>query len=219
MSSRDYPRARGRMVLEEVVGKGITDPRVIEAMRRVPRHRFVPSAMEHDAYSAQALPIGSGQTISAPQMVGLMTEALDLVGEEKILEIGTGSGYQAAVLAQLTHRVITIERIPELARRAQTLFSELGLDGIVVKVGDGTQGYLEAAPYDRIIVTAAAPRVPQTLLSQLAEGGFLLAPVGERMEQVLMRYHKTSTGIEEESFCRCVFVPLVGREGYAEPGV
>lgn len=218
MSSRDYPRARGRMVLEEVVGKGITDARVIEAMKRVPRHRFVPAAMEHDAYSGLALPIGSGQTISAPQMVGLMTEALDLVGEENVLEIGTGSGYQAAVLAELTHRVITIERLPELARRAQTLFSELGLDGIVVKVGDGTQGYLEAAPYDRIIVTAAAPQVSQTLLSQLAEGGFLLAPVGERMEQVLMRYHKTATGIEEESFCRCVFVPLVGREGYAEPG-
>ncbi len=218
MSSRDYPRARGRMVLEEVVGKGITDARVIEAMKRVPRHRFVPTAMEHDAYSGLALPIGSGQTISAPQMVGLMTEALDLVGEENVLEIGTGSGYQAAVLAELTHRVITIERLPELARRAQSLFSELGLDGIVVKVGDGTQGYLEAAPYDRIIVTAAAPQVPQTLLSQLAEGGFLLAPVGERMEQVLMRYHKTATGIEEESFCRCVFVPLVGREGYAEPG-
>jgi protein-L-isoaspartate(D-aspartate) O-methyltransferase len=217
MARRDYPRARERMVQEEVIGKGIVNVAVIAAMMAVPRHLFLPEAMERDAYGSSALPIGSGQTISAPHIVALMTEALQLQGDEKVLEVGTGSGYQAAVLAQLTKRVITIERIPELARRVQSIFSELGLDGIVVKVGDGTQGYAETAPYDRIIVTAAAPKIPPALFSQLADGGILVAPVGDRGEQVLERHTKTGEEIQKESLCRCVFVPLVGRDGYAEP--
>jgi protein-L-isoaspartate(D-aspartate) O-methyltransferase len=218
MTQRDYPQARERMVQEEVIAKGIINLEVIQAMMAVPRHLFVPNALKHDAYSGSALPIGSGQTISAPHMVSLMTEALQLTGDEKVLEIGTGSGYQAAVLARLTRRVVTIERVPELARRTQSLFAELGLDGIVVKVGDGTQGYAEAAPYDRIIITAAAPRLPQTLVSQLTDEGILVVPVGDRMEQVLMRYTKEGDSLREEALCRCVFVPLVGREGYGEIG-
>jgi protein-L-isoaspartate(D-aspartate) O-methyltransferase len=212
---RDYPQARERMVEEEVRAKGISDPRVLDAMREVPRHLFVPEALQHDAYGPSALPIGSGQTISAPHMVGLMTEALRLTGDEKVLEVGTGSGYQAAVLARLTHRVITVERVPELARRVQLLFSEMGLEGIVVKVGDGSLGYPELAPYDRIIVTAAAPQVPPALYEQLAEGGILVAPVGDRGEQVLTRWTRGRDDVTRESLCRCVFVPLLGKGGFA----
>jgi len=217
-AARDFPKARERMVAEEVVAKGITDPRVLEAMRAVPRHRFVLEPLEHEAYGSSALPIGFGQTISAPHIVALMSEALRLTGTEKVLEIGTGSGYQAAVLARLTGRVVTVERVPELARRAQRLFAELGLDGIVVKVGDGTLGYPETGPYDRIVITAAAPGVPATLAGQLAPGGILVAPVGDRTEQILKRFTRTATGLDEEFLCRCVFVPLLGREGFAEPG-
>ena len=156
---RDFPQARDRMVESDILARGVKDPRVLEAMRAVPRHLFLPRALEGEAYSSLALPIGCGQTISAPHMVALMTEALGLTGGEKVLEIGTGSGYQAAVLARLGARVITLERVPDLARRAQQLFVELGLTGIVVKVADGSLGFKETAPYDRILVTAAAPSI------------------------------------------------------------
>jgi protein-L-isoaspartate(D-aspartate) O-methyltransferase len=215
---RDFPQARDRMVEEEVVAKGIRDPRVLQAMREVPRHRFVPEALEREAYTGNALPIGSGQTISAPHMVALMTEALCLSGSEKVLEVGTGSGYQAAVLFRITPRVITVERVPELAWRVQRLFAELNLEGIVVKVGDGTLGFAELAPYDRIVITAAAPHVPEALFDQLSPGGILVAPVGDRAEQVLKRYTKEPGGLREESLCRCVFVPLVGKDGFPPEG-
>ncbi len=211
---RDYPLARERMVEEELRAKGVTDESVLRAVRTVPRHRFVPEAMERDAYGPSALPIGEGQTISAPQMVGLMSQALQLQRGHKVLEVGTGSGYQAAVLAEMGGRVITVERAPELARRAQRVFQELGLTGIVVKVGDGSVGMKETAPYDRIVVTAAAPRVSRPLLEQLVDGGILVAPVGDRLEQTLMRYTRDPGGIREEALTRCVFVPLVGREGF-----
>ncbi len=214
-AARDYPQLRERMVQDEIVGRGIKDPRVIEAMRKVPRHLFVPPAMERDAYGGSALPIGGGQTISAPQMVAMMTEALRLSGGEKVLEVGTGSGYQAAVLAELGCRVISVERLPDLARRTQQLFGELGLSGIVIKVGDGSLGYKEAAPYDRIVVTAASPRVPEALLGQLGPGGILVIPVGDRAEQTLLRYTRSEDGFEEEALGRCVFVPLVGRQGFS----
>ena len=214
--TRDYPQARERMIQEEVIGKGIRNPLVVRAMQVVPRHRFVPEALERDAYSSSALPIGSGQTISAPHMVALMTDALELEGDEKVLEVGTGSGYQAAVLYEITSRLITIERVPELARRVEQLFAELCLQGIVVKVGDGTQGYPEAAPYDRIVITAAAPRVPPALFEQLAPGGILVAPIGSRAEQILMRYRRKNGSFEQESICRCVFVPLLGRDAFRE---
>jgi len=213
---KDYPKARERMVREEVTGKGIRDPRVVEAMGAVPRHRFVPEGMEEAAYGPSALPIGFRQTISAPHMVALMTEALRLTGKEKVLEIGTGSGYQAAVLARITGRVVTVERIPELAERAERLLRELGFPGVVVKVSDGTLGYPEAAPYDRILITAATPGVPRSILSQLAPGGTLVAPVGDRLEQTLTRITREGDRTAEEALCRCVFVPLVGREGFDE---
>ena len=211
---RDFPQARERMVQEEVIGRGIRDPRVIEAMRAVPRHRFVPEALAREAYGGSALPIGEGQTISAPQMVALMTEALRLQGGEKVLEVGTGSGYQAAILARMGCRVITMERRPELARRTQRLFQELGLSGIVIKVGDGSLGYKEEAPYDRVIVTAAAPHVPSALLEQLKEGGILVIPEGNRLEQTLMRYTREAEGVRAEALGRCVFVPLVGKDAF-----
>jgi protein-L-isoaspartate(D-aspartate) O-methyltransferase len=214
---RDLPRARERMVREEVVGKGIRDPRVIAALSEVPRHRFVAEALEADAYGPSALPIGLGQTISAPYMVALMTEALRLEGREKVLEVGTGSGYQTAILAFLTPRVVTVERIPELAERARDLLASLGLAGVVVKVGDGSLGYAEAAPYDRILVTAGAPSIPATLRAQLADGGILVAPVGGRLEQTLIRMTRSGDRFTEESLCRCVFVPLMGKEGFGEP--
>ena len=216
MTQRDLPKALERMVREEVEKKGVTDPRVLAAMRAVLRHRFVPRALSAEAYTGAALPIGSGQTISAPQIVGLMTQALSLTGEECVLEVGTGSGYQAAILAQLAHRVVTIERIPELARRAQRLFRELGLDGVVVKEGDGSEGCAAAAPFDRIIVTAAAPEVPETLLAQLVDHGILVAPIGDRTEQTLKRFTKDGDKLHEVWVCRCVFVPLLGREGFKE---
>jgi protein-L-isoaspartate(D-aspartate) O-methyltransferase len=217
--TRDYPQARERMVQEEVIAKGIRNPLVIRAMQVVPRHRFVPEALERDAYGASALPIGAGQTISAPHMVALMTDALELEGDERVLEVGTGSGYQAAVLYEITSHLVTIERVPELARRAERLFAELYLEGILVKVGDGTHGYPEAAPYDRIVITAASPRVPPVLFDQLAPGGILVAPIGTRSEQTLMRYRKKDSRLEEEAICRCVFVPLVGRDAFPEEGL
>jgi protein-L-isoaspartate(D-aspartate) O-methyltransferase len=214
---RDFPQARDRMVESEILARGVKDARVLEAMRAVPRHLFLPQALEGEAYSSLALPIGCGQTISAPHMVALMTEALELTGGEKVLEIGTGSGYQAAVLARLGARVITLERVPELARRAGQLFVELGLTGIVVKVADGSLGFKETAPYDRILVTAAAPSIAPALFDQLAPAGMLVAPVGDRSEQTLMRYTRDAAGaLREEALCRCVFVPLIGRGGFAE---
>ena len=206
------------MVESEIAARGCGgDARVLEAMRAVPRHLFLPQALEGQAYSSLALPIGCGHTISAPHMVALMTEALELAGGEKVLEIGTGSGYQAAALARLGARVITSERVPELARRAQQLFIELGLTGIVVKVADGSLGFKETAPYDRVLVTAAAPSIAPVLFEQLAPGGRLVAPVGDRAEQTLMRYTRDAEqSLREEALCRCVFVPLIGRGGFAD---
>jgi len=204
------------MIEQELQSKGVTDPRVLDAMREVPRHRFVAAPMEKDAYGPSALPIGAGQTISAPQMVGLMTQALELTGNEKVLEVGTGSGYQAAVLGRLTRRVFTVERIPDLARRAQKTLDELGYTGVVVKCADGTRGWPEMAPFDRILVTAGGPRVPQALLDQLAPDGILVIPVGPRDTQELVRCRRIEEGFVQENLGPCVFVPLIGREGHAE---
>ena len=216
VSGGDFPRAREEMVEREVRAKGVTDPRVLAAMARVPRHRFVAAPMARSAYGASALPIGSGQTISAPQMVGLMSQALMLSGNEKVLEIGTGSGYQAAVLAELTRRVFTVERVPELARAARALLSELGYESVAVTCRDGTTGWREMAPFDRIVVTAGGPEVPRALLGQLAEGGILVIPVGSREEQRLVRVVREGEAYRSEDLGGCIFVPLIGREGFAE---
>ena len=215
---KDYPVARARMVEEEVRAKGVADPRVLDAMRTVPRHGFVPRGMEHAAYGPSALPIGSGQTISAPHMVGIMTEALRVSPGDKVLEIGTGSGYQAAILGRITRRVVTVERFPDLAEQARTNLAGIGMDWVIVKVGDGTLGYPEMAPYDRIIVTAGGPHVPPALVEQLVDGGILLMPVGDRDTQVLRRYTWNGSTLEEETLGRCIFVPLVGREGFPGGG-
>jgi protein-L-isoaspartate(D-aspartate) O-methyltransferase len=206
----DDPRQseRHRMVDEQIIPGGIRDPRVIAAVRRMPRHRFVPEDYAVEAYADNALPIGHKQTISQPVLVASMTEALQLTGQEKVLEIGTGSGYQAAILAELARQVYTIELVEPLGRRAAALLAELGYRNIVTRIGDGYHGWPEEAPFDAIIVTAAPPDVPQPLLDQLAVGGRMILPVGEA-SQYLVLYHRTPSGLEFTRLEPVRFVPLV----------
>jgi len=210
-------RSLRRMVREQILSRGIRDPRVIEAMTRVPRHLFVPEVLRHKAYLDAPLPIGFGQTISQPYTVALMTEALELRGGEKILEVGTGSGYQTAILAELSQRVFSIERIPELARRARRILDLLGYGWVLIRVGDGSKGWPEEAPFDRIIVTAAAPAVPEPLKEQLRVGGIIVIPIGGRFGQTLVRGKKISEKeLKVEELFECAFVPLVGKYGFPE---
>jgi len=196
--------------------QGIRDPRVLAALRSVARHRLVPEALQHRAYRESALPIGERQTISAPRVVAAMSEALALRGGEAVLEIGTGSAYQAAILSRLAERVISIERIPSLADRARSALDALGVSNVVVFLGDGSRGWLAEAPYDAILVTAGAPAVPEPLLDQLAPGGRLVGPFGERDEQALLRITRRPDGeFERETLGRCRFVDLVGEHGWA----
>jgi protein-L-isoaspartate(D-aspartate) O-methyltransferase len=199
------------MVQEQLVARGVTDPRVLAVMRRVPRHFFVEEALRDRAYGDHPLPIGNGQTISQPFMVGKMTELLRLGGAEKVLEIGTGSGYQAAVLGELCARVCTIERIPRLARRAREMLERLGYSNVWVRVANGTLGWPDEAPFDRIVVTAGGPHVPPPLFEQLAEGGSMVIPVGEATTQVLQVIEKRSGAMHTTEYSGCVFVKLVGK--------
>lgn len=194
--------------------RGIRDERVIEAFRQIPRHRFVPRHLHTQAYGDHALPIGKGQTISQPYIVARMTELLEVGPEDSVLEVGTGSGYQTAILAKLARRVYSLERIPELARDAIERMRELGLDNVKIQVFDGTVGWSEMAPFDRILVTAGAPAVPRSLLEQLAEGGRLLIPEGDREMQRLTLYEKRGEEILREQGEHVVFVPLIGRHGW-----
>jgi protein-L-isoaspartate(D-aspartate) O-methyltransferase len=212
----DVKAQREHMVQTQLVARGIGDVRVLDAMRHVPRHLFVDSSAQPDAYEDMALPIGEGQTISQPYMVAVMTELLELKGDERVLEIGTGSGYQAAVLAELAREVYTIERIASLAEKAIERFRSLYYSNISVKTGDGTLGWPEKSPFDRIVITAASPRIPDPLRAQLADGGILLAPVGSRYSQELLKIRKTAEGIREEYLTPCVFVPLLGEHGWKE---
>ena len=196
-------------MIDQLVAQGIRDPRVLEAMERVPRHEFVPRGVEHLAYADRAVPIGSEQTISQPFIVALMTEALQLTGAEHVLEIGTGSGYQAAVLAELAHDVVSIERHGELSERAQAALSAGGYTNVKLIVGDGTQGYAAEAPYDRILVAAASSHVPPALAEQLAEGGILVIPLGDSESQVLEALHKRGGKLHSQQLSGCRFVPLV----------
>ena len=216
MNGVDYSYARRRMVEEQLISRGIKDPRVLEAMMKVPRHLFVPEALRHQAYGDHPLPIGEGQTISQPYIVALMTEALELRGEEKVLEVGTGSGYQAAVLAELASRIFSIERVPELASRARRLLDQLGYGNVLIRVGDGSCGWPEEAPFDAIMVTAAAPTPPAALLRQLAPGGRMVVPVGGKEAQDLFLIRRTEEGFEEENLGGCRFVKLIGRYGWEE---
>ncbi len=207
---------RQRMVERQLIARDIRDKRVLDAMLNVPRHIFVPDEYQHMAYSDGPLPIGSGQTISQPYIVALMTQLLRLEGSENVLEIGTGSGYQAAVLAHLARQVHTIEQHASLAENAANTLQALGLNNVQVHVGDGSLGVPEHAPYQAILVTAAAPTVPHTLLSQLDENGYLVLPVGGRLGQYLERWERRGAEYHNEALVPVAFVPLRGKFGWTE---
>ena len=206
--------ARERMVETQLVSRGISDPKVLYAMRKVPRHLFVEEALQNQAYGDFPLPIGEQQTISQPYIVAFMTEALELIGTGRVLEIGTGCGYQAAILAELAPEVYSIERFHTLASRARRVLESLRYFNVKIKVGDGTLGWPEEAPFDAIIVTAAAPGIPRPLLDQLAMGGRLIIPVGDRHTQTLDVVHKTPQGLQHDYRGGCRFVKLVGSYGW-----
>jgi len=206
-------RAR-RELLAELRALGIRDERVLSAMERVPRHLFVPPELVPYAYEDRPLPIGAGQTISQPYIVALSTQALELSPQDRVLEIGTGSGYQAAVLAELAGEVYTVERLPELSQAARERLERLGYRNLYFRVGDGTKGWPDEAPFDAILVTAAAPKVPQSLVEQLAEGGRLVIPIGGRESQDLWLMRRRTRRLEKVYLCPCTFVPLIGEEGW-----
>lgn len=210
---RQFGGARRRLI-EELQAKGIRDLAVLKAFDEVPRHLFVPTGVRHRAYEDTALPIGHGQTISQPYVHAKYLEVLGLTGRETVLEIGTGSGFQTALLAKLADRVFSIERIPELAEMARDALRSLGIEKVVQRVGDGTLGWPEYAPYDAILVGAASPDVPQPLVDQLAMYGQLLVPVGDREEQVLMRVQRTPDGPVRTPLDAMRFVPLIGEHGF-----
>jgi len=212
----NYEKERGRMVEEQLLLRGVKDDRVVSAMRKVPRHEFLPEAIRGMAYQDSALPLGEAQTMSQPYMVALMSELLGLKGTERVLEIGTGSGYQTAVLAELCEKVYTVERIKPLAERARANLDRLGFRSVASKVYDGTYGWKEMAPFDAIMVTAGAPDVPAPLVDQLGEGGRMVIPVGERYGQFLLKVVKTSSGPVTERYIPCTFVPLIGSHGWKE---
>ncbi len=209
-------RLREWMVDTQIVERGIRDKRVIEVMKKIPRHIFVPENIMDDAYDDRALPIGYGQTISQPYIVALMTELLELKGDEKVLEIGTGSGYQAAVLAELAKEVHTVERVEPLAKEAMKKFEKLNIKNIKVYVRDGTEGIPEEAPFDRIIITAATPDLPEPLIKQLKEGGIIVAPVGERYSQHMLKAIKKGEELERHYLIPVAFVPLIGKYGWKQ---
>lgn len=212
----EYDEARARMVETQLVARGISDKRVLKAMREVPRHLFVPESRRSQAYYDRPLSIGHGQTISQPYIVAYMTASLELAGTENVLEIGTGSGYQAAVLSQVARRVTTIECIEELADSARITLADLGYDTVQVVVGDGSLGLPEEAPFDAIMFTAAAPEVPMPLREQLVDGGRLVGPVGSRYDQVLVRLRRRRNDWEREALGPVIFVPLIGKHGWQD---
>ena len=218
MEADPYRREREEMVEFQIRARGVRDERVLAAMEKIPRHLFVPENWERAAYEDRPLPIGEGQTISQPYIVAVMTEQLEIRSHERVLEIGTGSGYQAAILAELAGEVVSVERLPEIADRARENFARAGVTGVRVVVGDGTQGYPPEAPYDAIIVTAASPTVPEPLIEQLAEGGRLIAPVGPRECQDLVKLVKREGRVETIPLGGVCFVPLIGQFGWRGEG-
>jgi len=205
------------MVDEQLRARGIHDPHVLRIMEVIPRHLFVDETLTARAYSDHALPIGEEQTISQPYMVALMTQALDLTGDEKVLEIGTGSGYQTAILAELAGTVFTIERIPSVAAKAKERLDTMGYTNIIFRCADGSLGWKEMAPYDRILIAAGAPQIPAFLEEQLKTNGNAVVPVGESESQSLVKVTRASEGLIERVLCSYTFVPLIGREGWS-PG-
>ena len=218
LSELDYQKLREYMVNTQIKARGIHDTKVLAAMLKVPRHEFVPLDMRPYAYEDRPLPIGEGQTISQPYMVALMTQCLDLTGPENVLEIGTGSGYQAAILAELAARVYTIERFSSLLKRAQEVLDRLGYTNYEACSGDGTLGWEEKAPFNGIMVTAGAPDVPPSLLEQLADKGRLVIPIGPERYQTLYKIVKKGKKARREFVTYCSFVPLVGKEGWKQWG-
>lgn len=206
---------RENMVAEQLAARGIGSTRVLAALRKVPRHVFVPEDLRGQAYEDHPLRIACGQTISQPYMVAAMTELLELTSESRVLEIGTGSGYQTAILAELAREVVSIERHRALADEARGRLEQMGYPNIAVLCGDGSLGYPESAPYDAILVTAASPAVPEALKQQLALGGRLICPVGNRDLQTLMKVVRTAQGFTAEEHTQCIFVPLVGIQGWS----
>lgn len=215
MSERQYARQRARLVTA-LQQHGINHPAVLAAFEEVPRHRFVPEAVRRRAYEDTALPIGYGQTISQPSIHALYLQTLQLTPSDKVLEVGTGSGFQTALLARLADRVYSMERVAELTARARLILDELGATNVALMTGDGTVGWSRYAPYDAILVGAGAPTAPPALLDQLAPDGKLLIPLGDRNGQNLTLFRRIGEGYETEEIIGCIFVPLVGRFGWAE---
>jgi len=214
--NHDYRLARENMVKNQIISRGVADPGVLEAMGKIQRHLFVEEALVGEAYNDHPLPVGYKQTISQPYIVALMTEALELTGKEKTLEIGTGSGYQTAILAELSKTVYTIERIEPLLEKSKMLLESLGYTNIFFRAFDGTLGWHEFAPYDAIIVTAGAPKIPHPLKDQMAEGGRLILPIVNRHGQDLIKVKRIKNGIKEENLGGCRFVDLIGTHGWKE---
>ena len=214
--SHDFALARQRMVKNQLVPRGIRDERVLEVMGKIPRHLFIEEALAGEAYNDHPVPIGEKQTISQPYIVALMTEALELKGDENTLEIGTGSGYQTAILAELSSRVYTIERIKSLLVNARKLLAELGYSNILFKAFDGTLGWKEYAPFDAIMVTAGAPSLPGPVMDQLADNGRMIIPVGDRYTQELIKVIKKGESLEQENLGGCRFVNLIGVHGWPD---
>ncbi|HEX9258007.1 MAG TPA: protein-L-isoaspartate(D-aspartate) O-methyltransferase [Acidimicrobiales bacterium] len=211
---RDLDRARAAMVRSQLVGRDITDPRVLAAFEAVPRHRFVLPGDERAAYTDSPLPIGEGQTISQPYMVAFMVQSLKLQPSDRVLEVGTGSGYAATICAHLAAAVLTVERLPGLAAAARRLLAELDVANVTVVEGDGSVGWPQQAPYDAILVSAGAPNIPKALVDQLAPGGRLVVPVGDRWSQQLLRVRRTPQGDVTDHLGGVRFVPLLGAQGW-----
>ena len=209
-----FSKQRADMVTYQIERRGIVDERILTAMRKIPRHHFIPEEQWENAYDDFPLPIGDGQTISQPYIVAYMSNILDILESEKVLEIGTGSGYQAAILGSLAECVFTVERIPQLAERASQRLQELKIKNVTVVVGDGSLGLPSEAPFDAILVTAAAPAAPQILLDQLAEGGRMVIPVGNRFHQTLELWMRKKGRLTRQEVLPVVFVPLIGEQGW-----
>lgn len=216
-SDRKYINRRDAMVRNHIEARGVTDPKVLAAMRKVPRHLFVSEALRDQAYNDCPLPIGEQQTISQPYIVAEMTQALQLTEDDRVLEIGTGSGYQAAVLAEIVAKVYTTERQHSLFLKTRKLFDDLNYFNIVTKYTDGTLGWKAESPFDAVIVTAGAPKIPTALTDQLVVGGRMVIPVGDQHSQELLLIRKTEEGLHHESLGRCRFVKLVGKDGWQPP--